>query len=128
VRERLIRYIRVWDDKFWAWDNKYWQGVGKESPLDKPYAENFIKYFDKLYFDMAGYEGGMNAVNCALTTIKPDRLLFGTDYYPNFTGSPNGSKDAADCRKYIEDVKALDLPLKTINDILSGTARKLLKI
>ena len=128
VRERLIRYIRVWDDKFWAWDKKHWDGIGKESPLDKPYAENFIKYFDKLYFNMAGYEGGMNAVKCALTTIKPERLLFGTDYYPNFTATPEGAKDAVDCKQYIEDVKALDLPKETIDDILAGTAKKLLGI
>ncbi|MCK5427939.1 MAG: amidohydrolase [Anaerolineales bacterium] len=128
VMERLIRYIRVWDDKFWAWDKKHWQGIGKESPLDKPYAENFQKYFNKLYFDMAGYEGGMNAVKCALTTIKPERLLFGSDYYPNFTGSPDGAKDAADCGKYIEHIKALDLPEETIDDILAGNAKKLLSI
>lgn len=128
VMERLIRYIRVWDDKFWAWDKKHWQGIGKESPLDKPYAENFQKCFGKLYFDMAGYEGGMNAVKCALTTIKPERLMFGTDYYPNFTATPEGAKDALGCKKYIEDVKALDLPDDIIEGILAKTAKKLLKI
>ena len=54
--------------------------------------------------------------------------LFGSDYYPNFTGSSDGAKDAADCGRYIEDIKALDLPEETIDDILAGNAKKTLSI
>ena len=70
----------------------------------------------------------MNAVKCALTTIKPERLLFGSDYYPNFTATPEGAKDAADCKQYIEDIKALDLPKGIIDNILAGNAKKLLRM
>jgi len=77
---------------------------------------------------MAGYEGGMNAVRSALTTISPDQLLFGTDYYPNFTGSPSGAKDAIDAKKYIEDIQALDLLPAEIDSILGANAARLLRM
>jgi len=128
IKERLVRYIRVWDEKFWAWDKKFWAEIGSSHPLSKPYAESFEKDFSKLYFDMAGFEGGMNAVKCALTTIAPDHLLFGTDYYPNFTGSPSGAKDSIGARNYIQDIKALDLAPEAIEGILGNNAAKLLGI
>ena len=71
---------------------------------------------------MAGFEGRMNAVKCALTTISPDRLVFGTDYPPNFTEDSEGAK------KYIESIKNLDLPKNSIDAMLGGNAAKVLKI
>lgn len=53
---------------------------------------------------MAGYEGGMNAVKCALVAIDPRRLLFGTDYPFNFTDGPSAVKE------YIQNIRNLDLP------------------
>jgi predicted TIM-barrel fold metal-dependent hydrolase len=79
-------------------------------------------YFNKLYFNMAGREGGMAAVNCALTTISPRKLMFGTDWPFNYDHNPKKA------RKYIEDIKKLDLPKADIDAILGGTAAKLLHI
>src|SRR5574341_2062343 len=47
---------------------------------------SFGEYFDMLYFDMAGFEGGLTALNCGLLGIRPERLVFATDYPQDFTG------------------------------------------
>src|SRR3990172_5972399 len=91
--ERVERYANYWGPKFWGWDRK-------ESPLSRPVRD----YLDMLYFDMAGAEGGMNAVRCALTTLTPDQLVFGTDYPAEFTNK------GAEMRRYIGNIRALDLP------------------
>ena len=113
IYERVERYASVWGDRFW-------EDQGGTSPLEKPYSESFRKQFDKLYFDMAGFEGGMNAVNCALTTIQPERLLFATDYPYNFSNDPDMTKD------YIDNIRKLDLKPEVIDGILGGTAAELL--
>jgi predicted TIM-barrel fold metal-dependent hydrolase len=69
---------------------------------------------------MAGFEGGMNAVNCALTTIQPERLLFATDYPYNFSNDPDMTKE------YIDNIRKLDLKPEVIDGILGGTAAELL--
>jgi hypothetical protein len=33
-----------------------------------------------LYFDLAGFEGCLPALNCALQGIRPERLVFASDY------------------------------------------------
>jgi len=113
IYERVERYASVWGDRFW-------EDQGGTPPLEKPYSESFRKQFDKLYFDMAGFEGGMNAVNCALTTIQPERLLFATDYPYNFSNDPDMTKD------YIDNIRKLDLKPEVIDGILGGTAAELL--
>lgn len=80
----------------------------------------FQKYFDKLYFDLAGFVGGMNAVRCALTTIRPNRLVFGTDYPQNFIENPAGIKT------YINHLKKLGLDRESKELMLGGNARRLL--
>ena len=42
--------------------------------------KSFDEYYDKIYFDMAGFEGSMVALNCALQGIRPERLVFASDY------------------------------------------------
>jgi predicted TIM-barrel fold metal-dependent hydrolase len=79
-------------------------------------------YFDKLYFNMAGREGGMAAVRCALTNISPRKLMFGTDWPFNYDHNP------AAAAEYIDAIRSLDLPRDDIEAILGGTAQKLLKI
>jgi len=39
-----------------------------------------------LYFDLAGFEGGLPALHCALQGIRPERLVFASDYPQDFTG------------------------------------------
>ena len=91
IYDRIVRYIRVKGAR-------YWTDYGGTPPFDEPYHENFARGFDRLYFDLAGFEGGMAALRSALTVIRPERLLFGTDYPYNF------DLDGAAVRKYIENV------------------------
>lgn len=87
----------------------------------------FDEYFDRLYFDMSGFEGGPNALRCALTGIKPERMVFATDYPQDFTGATTDTgKGARDIRKYIEEIRSLPLPEETKARMLGGTAAELL--
>lgn len=113
ILERIERYVDVWGDKLWT-------ELGGTPPFGRPYKENFKKYFSKIYFDLAGFEGGMNAVKCALTAISPQRMLFATDYPYNFTKAPE------DVRRYIENIRKLDLSPALVDGILGGNAAELL--
>jgi predicted TIM-barrel fold metal-dependent hydrolase len=94
-----------------------------------PLKHSFDEYFDLLYFDMSGFEGGSNALRCALTGIKPERLVFATDYPQDFTGATTDTgKGPRDIRKYIEEIRALPLPEETKAGMLGGTAAKLLRL
>ena len=91
----------------------------REKPLiTRPWRE----YFDKLYFNIAGRELGMAAMKCALTTIKPERLVFGTDWPFNFDYRPE------EVREYIAEIRKLDLPPQQIEAILGDNAARLLGI
>ncbi len=79
-------------------------------------------YFDKLYFNMAGRQLGMATVKSALTVISPRKLLFGTDWPFNY------DHDAKLAKRYIEEIKKLDLPSGDIEAMLGGTSAKLLGI
>ncbi len=92
-----------------------------------PLKRSFDEYFDLLYFDMSGFEGGPNALRCALTGIKPERMVFATDYPQDFTGATTDTgKGARDIRKYIEEIRALPLPDATKAGMLGETAAELL--
>ena len=71
---------------------------------------------------MAGREGGMATVNCALTTISPRKLMFGTDWPFNYDHNPLKAK------KYIKDIKKLDLSATDIDAMLGATAAKVFNI
>lgn len=77
-------------------------------------------YFEKLYFNMAGRGRGIATVKSALTCIGPDKLMFATDWPPNFENEPE------DCREFIADIRALDLPPGDIDALLGQTAISLL--
>ncbi len=113
IMDRIELYLEKWGERFWS-------ELGGKPPFDQPYKENFRKHFGKIYFDMAGYEGGMNAVKSTLICISPERLVFGSDYPYNFTNDPEGVK------RYIENIRKLDLPPQVIEGMLGGTAAKLL--
>jgi aminocarboxymuconate-semialdehyde decarboxylase len=107
----------------------------KERLLNKAYrfgtglSRSFGEYFDQLYFDMAGFEGGPAALRCALTGIKPERLVFATDYPQDFTGVvTNTGKGPAQIRDYIRSVRELPLSAAAIDAMLGGTAALLLKL
>ncbi len=99
--------------------------AGRFGTLRRP----FDDYFDRLYFDMAGFEGGPNALACALTGIKPQRLVFATDYPQDFTGATTQTgKGVGDIRGYIGAIRRLDLPDTATAAMLGGTAAGLLRL
>ena len=89
----------------------------------------FDDYFDRLYFDMAGFEGSPIALRCALEVIKPERLIFATDYPQNFNNSdPKQGKSIAGVAEYIELIRRLPLSANSIEDMLAGSAARLLNL
>jgi predicted TIM-barrel fold metal-dependent hydrolase len=89
----------------------------------------FDEYFDLLYFDMAGFEGSPIALRCALEGIRPERLVFATDYPQNFNSNdPKQGKSIDGVRGYIDEIRNLPLDPEVKNDMLGGTAARLLKI
>jgi len=110
IKERLDRYVGYWGAKFWT-----------EKPLIRePYAERFNEHFNKIYFNMAGREIGMETIKCALTNISPRRLLFATDYPPNFVDDPIGMK------RYIEEIRKLNIAKESIEAMLGTNGIELL--
>jgi predicted TIM-barrel fold metal-dependent hydrolase len=90
---------------------------------------SFDDYFDRLYFDMAGFEGSPIALRCALEGIKPQRMVFATDYPQNFNSSdPKQGKSIDGVREYIDEIRALPLDAKITEGMLGGTAAWLLKL
>lgn len=87
-----------------------------EPLITKPWRE----YFNKLYFNMAGREVGMAAVRSALTTISPRKLMFGTDWPFNYDHNEEEAK------RYISEIRALDIPEEDIEAMLGGNAAALL--
>jgi predicted TIM-barrel fold metal-dependent hydrolase len=93
--------------------------------LKQPFAD----YYDKLYFDMAGFEGGTTALSCALLGIRPDRLVFASDYPQDFTGvNTDTGRGMTELRDYIQAVRNLSFDEPTKEAILVGTAARLLNL
>ncbi len=86
--------------------------------ITKPWRE----YFNKLYFNMAGREQGMDTVQCALTNIRPKKMMFGTDWPFNYDNAPEGVKG------YISEIRNLDLPEDEIEGMLGGNAARLFRL
>jgi predicted TIM-barrel fold metal-dependent hydrolase len=90
---------------------------------------SFGEYYDKIYFDMAGFEGGATALSCALLGIRPDRLVFASDYPQDFTGvNTDTGRGMKELRDYIQAVRNLSLDEASKEAILGGTAARLLKL
>jgi predicted TIM-barrel fold metal-dependent hydrolase len=90
---------------------------------------SFADYFDQLYFDMAGFEGSSIALRCALEGIKAERMVFATDYPQNFNNDdPKIGKNVDGIRAYITEIQGLPLDARIKNDMLGGTAARLLKL
>ncbi len=115
LRERFSLYLRLWGERIWT-------EMGTKPPFHPPYDVNFDTCFGKIHFDMAGYEGGMNAVRCALLSVSPEWLLFGTDYPFNFTEVPHK------VREYAEEIRALGLTMEATQAMLGENAARLLGI
>ena len=90
---------------------------------------SFDDYFDRLYFDMAGFEGSPIALRCALEGIKPERMVFATDYPQNFNNSdPEQGKSVDGVGEYIGEIRRLPLDEKIKEGMLGSTAASLLKL
>src|SRR5581483_4791484 len=93
--------------------------------LQQPFEDSF----ERLYFDLAGFEGGPIALRCALTGIRPDRLVFATDYPQDFTSATTKKgKTPADIREYIHLVRNSGLTSHAVEAILGGTAARLIHL
>jgi predicted TIM-barrel fold metal-dependent hydrolase len=93
--------------------------------LKRPFSE----YYDMVYFDMAGFEGAAAALHCALQGIRPERLVFASDYPQDFTGvNTDTGKGMSALHDYISAVRRLPLDEKQKEAMLSGTAAELLKL
>jgi predicted TIM-barrel fold metal-dependent hydrolase len=91
--------------------------------------KSFDDYFNLLYFDMAGFEGSPIALRCGLEVIKPERLIFATDYPQNFNSSdPKQGKSIAGVSEYIDHIRSLPLAAQVKEDMLGGTAARLLNL
>ncbi|MSP37340.1 MAG: hypothetical protein EXR70_02450 [Deltaproteobacteria bacterium] len=91
--------------------------------------KNFGEYYDMVFFDMAGFEGGVTALNCALAGIRPERLVFASDYPQDFTGvNTDTGKGMAALKNYVETIRNLSLSESAKADMLGGTALRLLKL
>jgi aminocarboxymuconate-semialdehyde decarboxylase len=92
--------------------------------LKKPFGDIMM-----VYFDMAGFEGGVIALNCALQDIRPERIVFASDYPQDFTGvNTDTGKGMDELKNYIEAIRRLPLDVQSKEDILGGTAARLLKL
>jgi predicted TIM-barrel fold metal-dependent hydrolase len=90
---------------------------------------SFDDYFDRLYFDMAGFEGSPTALRCALEGIRPERMVFATDYPQNFNSSdPKQGRNVDGVSEYIDEIRRLPLDTTVKDGMLGGTAAELLKI
>ena len=108
MKERMDYYFEICGSSMWQ---------NPDRPLiTKPWTE----HFNKLYFNMAGRGVGMATVRCALTNISPRKLMFGTDWPPNYENDPKGAK------RYVEEIRKLDLPRDDIEAMLGGNAAQLL--
>jgi predicted TIM-barrel fold metal-dependent hydrolase len=91
--------------------------------------KTFEEYFDRLHFDMAGFEGSAIALRCALEVIKPERMLFATDYPQNFNSNdPKQGRSVDGVREYIDEIRGLPLEAAVTDAMLGKNAATLLKI
>ena len=80
-------------------------------------------------FPMAGFEGSPIALRCALEGIRPERMVFATDYPQNFNNSdPKQGQSVDGVTLYIEQIAQLPLAETVKQAMLGGTAATLLKI
>ncbi len=91
--------------------------IRKELGLD----EKFMELLGKMYFDTAGFMGWMPITQATLMVVKPQRMVFGTDYGLEMI-------EAQDIKAFIDDITALNIPEADRKAILGETARELFNI
>ena len=63
-------------------------------------SHDFIYFAKKLYFDTAGFRGGMLAFRLACDVLGPSRMLFGTDY-------PQDLEEGKEMKNYIDALRSV---------------------
>ncbi len=106
----ILGRLRSYQDKeFWATTGNERHGRQPEHELDH-YLEN------RFVFDTAGFAGSLSSVRAALCEIKPERIVFGTDY-------PQEIREAEEVTRFVRDLKTLGADGEAI---LAGNANLLL--
>lgn len=68
-------------------------------------------------------------MHCALQGIRPERLIFASDYPQDFTGANTDTgKGMRELRNYIDTIRKVPLEEEAKSEILGGTALALLKL
>ncbi len=98
-----------------GWPGTRPQGTRNRLPFDQA--------LKRMYFNLAGSHGGMSSIQCALTAISPERLVFGTDYPQEFF-----DEDPRNIKTYIENIRKLDLDTASKEAMLGENARRLLRL
>lgn len=108
----LMGRVRSYQDKeFWGTAGHPRAGKLPKRPFDD--------YFSKIYFDTGGFCGNINALKSALLEMKPEQILFGTDY-------PQEIRSGELVASYLEQIRGLTLPKEDIDRILCENGRSLL--
>jgi predicted TIM-barrel fold metal-dependent hydrolase len=99
-------------------DKVFW-GTADHPRHGKLPREPFRNYLERLYFDTGGFFGNINAVKGALIEIRPENLLFGTDY-------PQEIRDGMQIKNFVREIENLPLPKKEIDGILGENGKRFL--
>jgi predicted TIM-barrel fold metal-dependent hydrolase len=85
------------------------------------YDKAFNDVFDKLYIDGAGSGGWTHITEMALRTVKPDKLIWGTDY-------PYEIHAGRDIKYYLDTLNNMDISEENKKAFLGGNVAKLIKL
>lgn len=89
--------------------------------------KEFAAYFDQLYFETGGFEISAKALHCALTAIRPERLVFGTDYPQDFSAMTTSTGvTASGINEYIQIIR--QATGSKADGVLGGHLARLLKL
>jgi predicted TIM-barrel fold metal-dependent hydrolase len=109
----IIERIRGYQDKAHL-------GLPADSPHGQVADRPFDHYFDRnMYFDTGGVFGSVNAIRAALTEIRPERIVLGTDY-------PQEIRDADKMAGFTRDLRSSGLDEAVIEGILGGNGAHLI--
>ncbi len=109
----IIERIRGYQDKGHL-------GIAADSLHGQVADRAFDHYFDhNMYFDTGGLFGSVKAIRAALTEIRPERIVFGTDY-------PQEIRDADKMAKFTRDLRASGLPDAVVEGILGANGAHLI--
>lgn len=102
-------------DQYWnGYDPNFRMPFYFDQPLiSRPWRE----YFNMLYFGMAGRGTSTDTLKMCLVNIRPDKMMYATDW-PFLGENRNLGRDL------IANVRALDLPSADIDGILGGNAAR----